>query len=96
MGIIVTVKDGVTIIDTNNVFKRSFSTGYTGVTYLENISKYRSQIYINRKTVYLGVFPTPEEAYKISVTAKEKIADGTFEEWYAERRKKSKTKPFKK
>nr|DAE40822.1 MAG TPA: endonuclease [Caudoviricetes sp.] len=38
------------------------TTGVTGVTFDKNRNKYRAQIRVNRKAIYLGIFETLEEA----------------------------------
>src|SRR5574343_591059 len=38
------------------------TTGVTGVTFDKNRNKYRAQIGVNRKLIYLGMFDTLEEA----------------------------------
>ena len=38
------------------------ATGVTGVTFDKNRNKYRAQIKVNRKAIYLGIFDTLEEA----------------------------------
>jgi hypothetical protein len=49
-------------IQTRNqrVYKNNTS-GYKGVCYLKNNNKYKAVITINKKSIYLGLYPTPEE-----------------------------------
>ena len=39
------------------------STGFKGVSWDKNSRKYRAQIMVRRKQIYLGLFDTPEEAH---------------------------------
>lgn len=48
-------------------------TGYTGVSYKSRIRKYQSSFNYKRKNIYVGVFDTPEEAYKERVKAIKKF-----------------------
>ena len=50
--------------------------GLRGVTFHKN--KYRAQIAVNRKLIYLGSFPTPEEAGAAYVSAKRKLHPSAF------------------
>lgn len=43
------------------------TSGFTGVSYVKRLDKYKATIYKNSKPIYLGVYSTPElasEAYK--------------------------------
>lgn len=51
------------------------ATGYTGVNFKKHINKYQSVFYHNRKSYYVGVFTTPEEAYDARVEAIKKYND---------------------
>lgn len=51
-------------------FSISNKSGYTGVTWFNNFSKWRSQIGIGGKPITLGYFNTKEEAYAIYLKAK--------------------------
>lgn len=59
------------------------TSGYTGVSYMEAIGKYRAYIMFQRKQYNLGYFEKPEEAHEAYQKAKEKI-HGKFLQWYAE------------
>ena len=48
------------------------SSGYTGVYYEKNLSKWRARIHTNGKTINLGCFHTPQEAAHAYQEAKEK------------------------
>lgn len=47
-------------------------TGFTGVHYTNNGQKYRAQISVKNREVYLGTFATAEEAGKAYQDAVEK------------------------
>lgn len=47
-------------------------TGYKGVTYDKRRACFRSSIHVNKTTIYLGVFPTPEEAHAAYCEASKK------------------------
>lgn len=52
---------------TNNMNKGKLvnnTSGFKGVTWNKSIGKWQAQIKLNKKPIYLGVFPTKEEAYK--------------------------------
>lgn len=95
MYIEITVKDGITIIDTKNTFDYSAVSGYPGVVFIEKTSRYRSQIYREKKCFYLGTFDTAEEAYSMRKKAEEKWENGTFHEWFQTLSKDYKHKPCK-
>ena len=40
------------------------TTGFKGVSYHKVAKKYTANITVNRKTRYLGLFTTPEDAYR--------------------------------
>lgn len=48
-------------------------TGFTGVTFVSKINKYRSCIVKNRKRIHLGYFDTPEEANDAYLSAKRTV-----------------------
>jgi hypothetical protein len=43
--------------------KKDCYSQYTGVTYCKKKNRYKAQIYVNRKNIYLGYYDSPEEAY---------------------------------
>ena len=42
--------------------RKDNTSGYKGVDFVKRLNKYRSQIRINRKTKYIGIYQTAEEA----------------------------------
>jgi len=47
----------------NHGLHRNNTSGYPGVSWHKNAKKYKAQICINNKHIYLGLFTTPEEAF---------------------------------
>lgn len=45
------------------------TSGFKGVSFDKPLRKWRAQIYINSKQIYLGLFNTPEEAHEAYVAA---------------------------
>jgi hypothetical protein len=52
-----------------NLFNNHIAKGYS---FNKRANKYKSQIYLNRKNIYLGLFNTEEEARNSYLDAKEK------------------------
>lgn len=52
-----------------------------GVSFHKPLRKYRSQVAISGKTVHLGYFDTPEKAYQVYKTAKERYVKNKALEW---------------
>ena len=48
-------------------------SGFLGVSWDKEKQKFRSQIFINKKIKYLGLFDTPEQAHDAYLKAKRKI-----------------------
>lgn len=48
----------------NKRISASNTTGYKGVSYHEHAKKYRADITVDRKLIYLGYFKTAEEAHE--------------------------------
>lgn len=48
----------------NRKLNQNSTSGYKGVSWYKNISKWGARITINKKTKFLGTFDTPEEAHK--------------------------------
>lgn len=48
----------------NSKLNNRNSSGFKGVSYNKKCKKWTAYITVNYKTVYLGLFTTPEEAYK--------------------------------
>lgn len=46
------------------------TTGYTGVSFVENRGKFKATIYKNSKPIYLGLFDTAEKASEAYLKAK--------------------------
>lgn len=86
------IENGATIIktgDPNGGVKNKYNKtgvskhiGYTDI-------KYRAEIQINRKTYYLGLRNTPEEAYSLRLEAEKNLENGTFDKWFKELKQKS-------
>lgn len=47
----------------NTKISSSNSSGYKGVTFNKKLKKWYSQIMLNKKNIYIGLFDTKEEAY---------------------------------
>lgn len=60
------------------------TSGYTGVSYMPSMEKYRANIMFKRKQYYLGTYETPEEANAAYKEAKKRV-HGEFLEWYKEK-----------
>lgn len=56
---------------TNRNLSKNNTTGYTGVTFISRLKKYKATIYKNNKPIYLGVFATVEDASNAYMKAKE-------------------------
>ena len=54
--------------------KRNTRSGLLGVT--KNTKGWTSKITVNKVVIYLGTFPTPEEANEVYMTAKRKLHEG--------------------
>lgn len=52
----------------NRIVSKNNKSGYIGVS--PHLNKWRSKITLNGKSIYLGIFNTPEEAHKHYVAAK--------------------------
>lgn len=48
------------------------TSGYVGVSYIKSKGKYRAYITVNNKQISLGLYNTPEEAYKYRLEAERK------------------------
>lgn len=57
--------------------------GHKGV-YLQYKNQWRAEIGYKYKHYYLGSFKEKEKAIEIRKIAEQKIANGSFEEWYNE------------
>lgn len=55
----------------NRCLSRNNTTGYTGVTYIKRLRKYKATIYIKNYPKHLGVYDTAKEASLAYITAKE-------------------------
>lgn len=51
---------------------KSNSSGYTGVSYMRSKQKWRAYITVNNKQIYLGLYNSVEEAYRVRVKAEKK------------------------
>lgn len=82
-----TFKQGVTILDTEGAgSSRSSATGHKGVYQYERDKGY----YVRWSRLYLGTYPTFEEAVAIREEAERRAKDGTLKEWVHELKKKDK------
>lgn len=54
----------------NHGVRRDNTSGYTGVTFHAQTSKYRAVIWLNGKPIHLGLYSTPEEAFTAYMLAK--------------------------
>jgi len=56
----------------NSKKRRNNTSGYKGVTYYKSRNKWTATLMVNRKSIFLGYFTTPELAYKAYCEAVEK------------------------
>jgi hypothetical protein len=58
--------------NSHNSFKKNSnnSTGYLGVSYFKTHNKFHAQIEVDKKTIHLGFYNSPEEAHKEYLKAK--------------------------
>ena len=61
------------------------SSGIAGVGWSKQESKWRSRINIEKKCYCLGYYATIEEARTAREQAEDRVADGTFFDWYKEK-----------
>jgi hypothetical protein len=45
----------------NQRIQKNNTSGYKGVSYHKRDGKYQAQISVNKKSIYLGLYPTAEE-----------------------------------
>lgn len=78
-------KNGSTIYSVSERRKRNKNnaSGFTGVSYIQSINKYRSYIVFQRKQYNLGCYETRIEAHEAYMAAKKRLHGG-FVEWYKE------------
>lgn len=86
------IENGATIIktgDPNGGVKNKYNK--TGVSKYIGHSKikYRAEIQVNKKTYYLGLRSTPEEAHELRLEADKALENGTFDKWFKEFKQKS-------
>lgn len=63
----------------NRRVSRNNTTGYTGVSYMCRLGKYKAVIYKNSKPIYLGLFDTAEDASEAYRKEKEKQINNELE-----------------
>lgn len=56
----------------NSKRPKSNTSGYKGVSFHKGANKWQAHIMVNRKSIYLGLFLTPEEAHKAYCDAAKK------------------------
>lgn len=56
----------------NSKRPKSNKSGYKGVSFHKGANKWQAHIMVDRKSIYLGLFLTPEEAYKAYCEAAKK------------------------
>jgi hypothetical protein len=63
-----------TIVENSRNRKRNMMniSGYKGISFKKRNNKWQAQIEVNQKAIYLGIFNTPEEAYKAYCEASKK------------------------
>lgn len=86
------IQNGATIIKTGdpnggvkNKYNKIGVSKYIGHSKI----KYRAEIQVNKKTYYLGLRSTPEEAHELRLEADKALENGTFDKWFKELKQKS-------
>lgn len=78
----ITIKNGVTIINTHDAVGGIKNTsGHVGIMQTPN-GKWLAKIFIGKKFCYLGRFENIEDAIAIRAEAEIHREDGTFQEWF--------------
>jgi hypothetical protein len=57
----------------NRKISKNNTSGYKGVSYQKGTNKFRAQIKHQRKSIYLGLYATPEEADEVVRKAREEL-----------------------
>lgn len=87
------IENGATIIktgDPNGGVKNKYNkTGVSKHIGHNGEIKYRAEIQVNRKTYYLGLRNTPEEASELRHAAEKQLENGTFDIWIKELKQKT-------
>ena len=86
------IENGATIIKTGDAvggIKNKYNkTGVSKHIEPNGKIKYRAVIQFNKKTYYLGIRNTPDEAYLLRLEAEKSLNNGNFIEWYEKMRNK--------
>lgn len=87
------IENGMTIISTGDAYGGPKNKHHRMGVYKQYTSagteKYRSEIQVNRIKYFLGYCNTVDEAASLRKIAEKKIEEGTFIEWFEEKRKNS-------
>ena len=82
------IENGATIIktgDPNGGVKNKYNkTGVSKHIGHNGKIQYRAEIQVNKKTYYLGLRNTPEEAHELRLEAEKNLENGNFDKWIAE------------
>lgn len=61
----------------NKPIRRDNKTGFKGISFVKRLGKWKAQIRVNKKDIYLGLFLAPQEAHEAYRRAAE-ILHGEF------------------
>lgn len=76
-------ENGLTVIDTGNMFSCSANTsGHVGVSWHKQKQRYKASIRIKDVDYYLGSYKDIEDAIAIRVEAEKHRKAGTLDEWH--------------
>ena len=87
------IENGTTIIktgDPNGGIKNKYNkTGVSKRIDHKGEVNYRAEIQVNKKSYYLGIRNTPEEAHLLRIEAEKALENGTFDKWITKLKQKT-------